>query len=279
MFEKDKFIYLDPSMEILISCIDFTIENFIIDKKSPIKVIKENAFKDCFLLKNVTIDKKDLYIEKKAFPDDTIKTLTIGDGLIDKNAINVKQLQKITFLKGVVNQKLFLDFPTPRSKARNLEEINVIPNDKEETDFSVDGVWYKKNEDNPLPTLMFYPPGKKDKFFEVIKVKNINDIAFRSNPYLETIALPKIYYMEEFYTSFISCKNLKQILIPVISHEVFLEKYDCPNLTTIYTDCVHSVNDYMKEEYEIAPSHYFREESIKKAKSFKEINKVYKSFR
>ena len=285
---KKKFIYDKANPKYLIKCNDKLIESFVIDKN--IRCIKAGAFEGCHLLKTLTIKTSDTIIEENAFPESSITTLNLVDTnnfleiSLETNGINTNSLKVINHFQNSDNPSVFYSIPTKllfsysddSIPSPNLEEINVIKKTQRLGYTSRDGIYYAERHIDCTKikrSLIFYPPAKKDKIFKVPDdVDSIEKYAFISNPYLETIIFTKNLNFDNCIIK--NCPNLKQIVIPNIEF-YFLESIEnCPRLKTIYT------NTYTNTDKEF----YLKDVQIKNtkdyefdnAKSFKEINNLYK---
>lgn len=87
-----KFEYVNSeNEELLLNCLHKSITSFKNNEKT--KIIIKHAFKDCKNLEKVVLD-GNIQIESFAFPEPSIKKLTIGNIKIFNNSFNVKNLKK-----------------------------------------------------------------------------------------------------------------------------------------------------------------------------------------
>ena len=269
------FEYVDSeNEELLLNCLHKSITSFKNNEKT--KAIIAYAFKDCKNLEKVVLD-GNIQIESFAFPEPSIKELTIGN--IDSlgNSFNVKNLKKITILKNAQEVYPNIFFNVQKNIAPKLEEI-VIEEDNEFLqdghieDFSNDGIWYQKNCATGFSTIIFYPPGKRGEIFKVPSfVKSVDGNTFHFNPFLKKIIFPKDFNGEINEKAFDNCPNLETIIFQdntCIDEDAIT---NCPNLKYIVSNIK---TPYMIEDIEVVP---FSTYIFENAHSFKDINNFYKN--
>lgn len=265
MYKENNFEYKDESKNILVKCLDKTIESFTVEKETIL--IEKDAFKDCFLLKNINLDSKSLFIEENAFPENGIEIVTLGNTNLSHNSINNENLKIINYTKNSVSINATFFFSS--SKFGTLKEIN-ISNDSLYTkenirEFSKDGIWYQ--QDNNDIYLVYYPPGKEEKTYQVEDfVTKIDQNAFFHNSFLETVILPKNYINEEEYRIFNNCENLKEIVC-LSNKNQNVNPYRCPKVKAVYMGDKFFENEY----FNIYP---LKDYIYKNCTSFKQINKM-----
>ena len=280
MYIEGIFQYKDSTCKVLQKCLDKNITSFTLDNKGKTIIIESNAFKGCKKLKEINI-KQFVNISDFAFPEDSIEKITVSDIAVAKDSINVENLKEIIFSHAsFINAGIFA---TPNNlKAKNLEKFTVqdrcIP---ENLCFTEDNIWYDffyvndfifaKTPELTKWSLVFYPPKKEEKEFVINKnVLEVQSNAFMGNPFLEKIIFPDSvikFYPETIF----DCPNLKVIEIKGknknIPEDFFVK---CPKLKTIITD----------KSCNIEKSHIniltHKDYVLSSAKSFKEINNVYK---
>ena len=282
-YEENNCVYINKSKSMLIECKDKLIENFVIDKNTT--AIAKEAFKDCKLLKSVNlVNDHCVEIQPQAFPEDSLTHLYLGTykqyNPRYQNAFNMKNVKTITFAEKAEFVYLYYFESAP-----SLEEIIIEKPlcDNDCITYSKDGVVYTKlNEEDCASALIFYPLAKKDKIFkipeDVMYILEEGD-GIVKNPFLETLIFPEeldeINWISNRYDKELlcNCDNLKQIVMPNLSEHIYLLKNLCPNcpsLETIYTNSKDIKND---GRFSIKP---MLEYEIDNAKSFKEINSLFK---
>ena len=269
MHRENNILYNDEQ-DTIIEYLDKTIESFTVPKN--IKFIYKNAFKDCYLLNTLCVDGNDeLIICKNAFPEPSIKNLLIGNyGLINHNAINVKNLQNITFLTSAhkIDTHLF------HSKMPNLEKIVILegnPFIENEifSDFTKDGIWYQMIDDRIIMKL--YPPAKKDNIYKIEDfVQDLNIAAFSNNPYIKAVILPKNYKNPDRVTPFVNCQNLESLVILNADIDPYISTQNCPSFCKVYADVDYTGSVGKVKLVSI------KEFATDYLSSMKEINKFYK---
>ena len=273
MYTENNIVYEDKNKKVLLACIDRTIENFKIDENT--QVIKRDAFKGCRLLKNVDLDTENfLEVECGAFPEDGIKHLRIADADAKNSSLNLASLETLNFSENASAILVELFYSGSLNITPNLKEINIEKEIhlKDHINFSIDGVWCKKDKYINKNCILYYPPGRIEKTYKVpSNITGIDDYSFNCNPFIETIVFNK-NIRTEFCTFACNCKNLKSLVYLGNKENMSFLTDNCPKFDTIYTNVK---NIKTNKSVTFKPVKEFLEQ---KTYSFKEINDIYKSF-
>ena len=283
MYREDYLIYKSEDKKVLISCENKLIESFTIPPQ--VKYIESGAFKNCHLLKTLDFG-TGFYLEElneDAFPEPSIEKIFPSERLNNinpsdfRNAVNIENLKSVTVRKEHSSFDFSIHFFTHIGEygkvlfGCNLEEINFegIIN----SCFSIDGVWYSKAED--CPSIVLYPPAKKDKkFIMPNEIQKTYYYTIAGNPYLETLVLHKNFEFEN--NMVINCTSLKSIYIDNYKLD-FGEFTNCPNLKYIICNSDFVMTDRCKEAVSKQGLIVGKKgDIINTAKTFKEINELYK---
>ena len=292
MYTENNLVYEDFTKQILISCADKLIESITIPP--TVQKIKQKAFKDCVLLKDVNFGSGEkLSFELRSFPESSIKSLTLNERIKDfillngpayfRDCINLENLKVINI---PASYELFYEDLNPfflEDKNRNVvygDSIQAINIEKADyTDYSVDGIWCCEENDNES-FIVFYPPAKKDK---VLKIpENIINGFIEHNPYVEKIIFPKNYNFHNVFSPVTDCKSLTTIVYegPLMDFTNFfnIDYFEkCPNFKNIIvskkTMISKSTLDLIKR-YHLNLSYDII--NLDDIRSFKELNNLFK---
>ena len=190
---------------------------------SSVTSIGEGAFYECSSLKEIVLPSSVKKIGSGAFCDCSSlqKAQISGVTEIGDYAFESTGLSTITLGKDLKQFSAMAFFGS------HLTDIKV---DSANTSLkAINGVLYNKAMD----TLMFYPPRKAGKTFQVpASVKTIGSCAFCRNLYLESVDLSAVVTLKD--SAFQECYALDSIVIPdsVTSAEDFTF-YSCPALKSV----------------------------------------------
>ena len=300
MYTENNLIYEDITKQVLVSCTDKLIENITIP--SSVQKIKENAFKDCILLKDINFGSGEaLFLELASFPENNIKSLTLSPRIKDfiemrgpghfRDCINLENLLVINVSSDydTFSEDLNAFFMEKENKilwGNSLQAIN-IEDTPDRCYCPIDGIGYVRHTISYRKgklSLDFYPPGRKDKVFKI--PENVINGFVEHNSYIEKIIFPKDFDFNINFAPVNNCKNLTTIIYdgPVMDFTNYKNAQyfrDCPNFKNIVVgkktfvskstlDLIERYN--LNLSYDTIDFEYI----LNNVKSFKEINNLYK---
>lgn len=193
---------------------------------SKIDKISDNTFEQCDALVSVTLPEGIIEIERSAFFEClSLESINLPSTLtlIDDHAFSkCESLSSITIPKSaVLGNNSFLE-------CLSMTEILV---DSESVEYkSVDGVLFSKNGEE----LLLYPVSKEGSSYTTpVGVKTIEEYAFRSNKFLETVIVSEGVTLIR-YNAFSNMEALDEITIAESVEEIeYYAFWDSRNLYTL----------------------------------------------
>lgn len=174
-----------------------TVESVVLPEE--LALISENCFNGCINLKSVEMPDSVTSILSGAFAGcKNLRTLTLPEGLVNifDDALSDTSITTLRLPKGYSYSLTLMNVP-------KLESVEVDPENP--VIYAQDGVLYSKTTDfeegalASVPTLLYYPEGKKDTTFNVPDEIETFDYSclIQRNRYLETITVSDAFLFDE----------------------------------------------------------------------------------
>lgn len=211
---------------------------------NSVEEIGAEAFRECRLLKSITIPDSVKIIRESAFNETYLDDLTLGNGLetIEDLAFKNLKVKEVVLPESVINVApgafgRSVEKITIGSKLDDIKFLSNMPNLKE-VQISSDNTKYTSDDGVVLnkqkTAVCFYPPAREENEYAIPSgITVICERCFNGNKKIEKVIAPRGLKKIESNT-FMDCSQLKEITLPVSLKEIGMDSFRFTEISDVY---------------------------------------------